>query len=252
MTIDSHLFIAAPRKSGVTVWRQIADTLTEEIRNRRYSESGKLPSEGDLAARFAVNRHTLRQAIDALQTAGLVRVEKGRGTFVQNELLNYRLARRTRFSENLQRQGLLPGKQWLTAREESARAPVARELALAPGAKVYFVEALSEANGEPVNVMRAWYPAQRFAGLLDMLDEGTPTSSILERFGIGDYLRASSRITTQLPNEETARLLKQPMARPVLCVQSVDTDLLGTPIKCGETLFSGDRVQLVVSMEAFA
>jgi len=253
MTIDSQLFVTAPRRSGVAVWRQIADTLTAEIRDRRYADRGRLPSETELSARFAVNRHTLRQAIDALQTAGLVRVEKGRGTFVQHELLDYRLARRTRFSENLQRQGLLPGKQWLTAREETAPAPVARELGLTAAAQVYFVEALSDANGEPVNLMRAWYPVLRFPGLLDMLGDGTPTTTLLQRFGVADYVRASSRITTQLPSEETARLLKQPSVRPVLCVQSVDVDLEGMPIKCGETLFSGDRVQLVVSAdEAFA
>ena len=49
-----------------------------------------------------------------------------------------------------------------------------------------------------------------------------------------------------MPSDETAKLLQQPANRPLLCVQSVDVDIDGIPIKFGETVFCGDRVQLVV------
>lgn len=236
------------RPSGIAVWRQIADTLSVEIRDRSFAVTGKLPSESELAARFGVNRHTLRQAVAALQTEGLVRVEKGRGMFIQHELLNYALSRRTRFTENLQRQGLLPGKQLLTARALPAPLRVAAELKLDKGAGVLMVETLNEANEQPIDLAIAYYPALRFAGLLEMLNEGVSSSDILKRFGVEDYLRAQSRITTQMPSEETARLLKQPVTRPLLCVECVDVDMQGVPIKYGETVFCGDRVQLVVAM----
>jgi GntR family phosphonate transport system transcriptional regulator len=50
-----------------------------------------------------------------------------------------------------------------------------------------------------------------------------------------------------MPSEETARLLKQSVTRPLLCVECVDVDMQGIPIKFGETMFCGDRVQLVVN-----
>jgi GntR family phosphonate transport system transcriptional regulator len=245
-----HIGIGAPqRRSGVAVWRQIADTLSTEIRNRSFVGTGKLPSETELASRFGVNRHTLRQAVGALQTEGLLRIEKGRGMFVQHELLHYALSRRTRFSENLQRQGLLPGKLMLAARDMGASERVARELKLAKGDRVLMVETLNEANEQPVSLATAYYPAARFDGLLQLLQDGAGTSEILARFGVGDYLRAQSRITTQMPSEETARLLKQPATRPLLCVECLDVDMQGVPIKYGETVFCGDRVQLVVALE---
>jgi GntR family phosphonate transport system transcriptional regulator len=249
MTSD-HISISAPqRRSGVAVWRQIADTLSTEIRNRSFIGTGKLPSETELASRFGVNRHTLRQAVGALQTEGLLRIEKGRGMFVQHELLHYALSRRTRFSENLQRQGLLPGKLMLAARDMGASERVARELRLAKGDRVLMVQTLNEANEQPVSLATAYYPAARFDGLLQLLQDGAGTSEILARFGVGDYLRAQSCITTQMPSEETARLLKQPATRPLLCVECLDVDMQGVPIKYGETVFCGDRVQLVVALE---
>jgi GntR family phosphonate transport system transcriptional regulator len=247
MTFSQPISSGPGRRSGVSVWRQIADTLTTEIRDRAYADTGKLPGEIELAARFGVNRHTLRQAVAALQTEGLVRIEPGRGMFVQHELLDYALSRRTRFSENLLSQGLLPSKQLLTAREMPAPERAARELRLDKGAKVMRVEMLDEANDAPIGLATAYYPALRFAGLLEMLAEGTRTTDILKHFGVQDYVREQSRITTQMPNEETARLLKQPSTRPLLCVECVDVDMDGTPIKYGETYFCGDRVQLVVN-----
>ena len=246
MTNERPLSSAPGRRSGVAVWKQIADTLSTEIRDRAFTASGRLPSENELSARFGVNRHTLRQAVAALQLDGLVRIEPGRGTFVQHELLDYVLSRRTRFSENLQRQGLLPSKQLLTARAMPAPERAAHELRLDKGASVLMVEMLDEANDQPVALATAYYPARRFEGLLEMLNGGTCTTDILRHFGVEDYVRAESRITTQMPSDETARLLKQPSTRPVLCVECLDADMAGQPIKYGETVFCGDRIQLVV------
>jgi len=247
MTFERITSSAPGRRSGVTVWRQIADTLTTEIRDRAYATTGRLPGEVELSDRFGVNRHTLRQAVAALQTEGLVRIEPGRGMFVQHELLDYALSRRTRFSENLLRQGLLPSKQLLTARELPAPARVASELQLDPGTLVLMVETLDEANDQPVGLATAYYPAKRFAGLLERLGDGSSISDILRHFGVQDYLRAQSRVTTQMPSDETARLLKQPVTRPLLCVECLDVDMNKRPIKYGETVFCGDRVQLVVN-----
>ena len=247
MTNERPLSSAPGRRSGVAVWKQIADMLSTEIRDRAFTATGRLPSENELSTRFGVNRHTLRQAVAALQVDGLVRIEPGRGTFIQHELLDYVLSRRTRFSENLQRQGLLPSKQLLTARAMPAPERAAHELQLDKGAHVLMVEMLDEANDQPIALATAYYPAARFTGLLEMLNKGTCTTDILRHFGVEDYVRAESRITTQMPSEETARLLKQPATRPVLCVECLDADMQGQPIKYGETVFCGDRIQLLVS-----
>ena len=248
MTSEVFQYTASPRRSGVTIWKQIADTLATEIRDDRFPD-GRLPSESELSARFDVNRHTLRQAVQALQEQGLVRIERGRGMFVQRGFVDYALSRRTRFSENLQRQGLLPARHLLCAHEEAPNERVLRELRLAAGERVLRIESLSEASGQPVSLTTAWYPAARFAGLVDMLHAGTAISEMLSRLGVQDYVRSETRVTTQMPTEEAAHLLRQPATRPVLCVCSIDADLQGVRIKYGEALFPGDRVQLTISME---
>ena len=240
-------FLTPEKRNGALMWQQIANTLGTEIRNRNFSATGKLPGESELAERFGVKRHTLRQAVAALQVQGLVRVEPGRGTFVQNDLLNYPLSRRTRYGDNLRAQGLQPGKQLLTAMEIPAPEHVAAQLKIQSGAAVLMIQTLDEADDQPIGLATSYYPAARFNGLLERLGDGSQISAILRHFGVEDFVRAKSCITTQMPSEETARLLKQSVLRPLLCVENLDVDMNSVPVKYGETLFCGDRVQLAVT-----
>jgi GntR family transcriptional regulator, phosphonate transport system regulatory protein len=74
------------RGAGVAVWRQIEQILAAEIAASGFGEDGRLPSEGELAKRFDVNRHTVRRAMLGLAALGLVSVEQGRGTFVRSTI----------------------------------------------------------------------------------------------------------------------------------------------------------------------
>ena len=237
------------RRAGVTVWRQIADTLEREIREHRYQASGSLPSETVLSGRFGVNRHTLRRALAALREDGLIRIEQGRGAFVQSEWIDYTLARRTRYSENVLRNQLQPARHMLAGRDEAATPTVARALAVLKVSRVLVAELLQLAGEQPLGTATMYFPAARFAGLLDRLSAGETVSNALQALGVADYSRVSSRITTQLPDEALARTLRQPRTRPVLHVESVDADADGIPVKYGVAVFSGDRVQLVVNTD---
>ena len=103
------------RATGMALWRQIATELEDEIRERRLLSGTRLPTEMELAQRFGVNRHTVRRAVASLEDAGLVRAERGRGTFVQTDVLDYRLDRQTRFSENILRADRQPSGDVLRA-----------------------------------------------------------------------------------------------------------------------------------------
>ncbi|HEX4260713.1 MAG TPA: GntR family transcriptional regulator, partial [Acetobacteraceae bacterium] len=99
---------AEPMQEGIAVWRRIADTLRGEIGGGAAAPGARLPTEAQLAARFAVNRHTIRRAMEDLARSGLVRVERGRGAFVSEDVLDYTVAPRTRFSEWIRRNNKEP------------------------------------------------------------------------------------------------------------------------------------------------
>lgn len=64
----------------------IADDLRSEIATGRIKTGERLPSEAELASRYAVSTPTLRSALAVLQGEGLVEKIHGKGNFVRNPL----------------------------------------------------------------------------------------------------------------------------------------------------------------------
>ena len=238
--------MSALRLSGVTIWRQIAEELEDEIASRTYAPGGRLPTEMELSARFGVNRHTVRRAIATLEDRGLVRVERGRGTFVQTDTIDYVVGRRTRFSENLRRQQRTPSGTLLRAAEVSAAKAVARGLGIRTGSRVVLLETLGRADGHPISIGAHYFPARRFPGLIRAYEDEGSVSAALEAFGVADYARKLTRITSRRPDPFEMLHLQLSGSQPVLVAESLNTDLAGAPIEVGISRFAADRVQLVV------
>lgn len=73
------------RKRRVKVVDEIIETLRQDIVTRRLPHGERLPSEKELSERFGVSQPTVREAIRALETIGLVEVFHGSGSFVRSQ-----------------------------------------------------------------------------------------------------------------------------------------------------------------------
>src|SRR3546814_2738511 len=97
-------------RAWVAFWRQMAGTLEKDIREQVDEPGKRLPTEAELAERFSVDRHTVRRGIAFLEQEGVLRVEQGRGTFVQERMVDYRLGKRTRYHHNIQKPSRIPSR----------------------------------------------------------------------------------------------------------------------------------------------
>src|SRR5580693_1260231 len=120
--------------AGVALWRRIADDLEQSIAQGTFQAGSKLPAETEIAERFGVNRHTVRRAIAALTERGLVRAERGSGTYVEADRIAYPIRRRTRFSEIIGGAGHAVGGRLVASGIESADPEIAKRLKLKPSA----------------------------------------------------------------------------------------------------------------------
>jgi len=233
------------RESGMAVWRQIEETLADEIRSRRWEEGQRLPTEAELSARFGVNRHTLRRAISALVDRGLVRVEQGRGAFVRENVLEYLVGRRTRFTENVRRANRNPGGRSLSLRRMRASKEVASSLALTVGTAVIRLETVGEVDSRPLSYGCHWFPARRFPDFAEAYEPSHSITRVMEHHGLGDYARAVTKVTARMPDATDAEVLSQPRARPILFVESVNVDSDGIPVQLSHVRYAADRFQMV-------
>jgi len=244
------------RGTGVAVWRQIEAALLRDIRERHYAAGERIPNETELAERFGCNRHTVRRALGVLEREGLLRVEQGRGTFVQEHAIAYTVGKRTRFSQNLSGQGRSGHIELLRASESPATPELAQALDLAPGTPVLQLLTLGHASAgsgaqdavaaRAINLARHSFEAKRFVGLDALLRESGSITQALQHYGVQDYTRGQTRVMSALPDAEAARLLAQPRSRPVLLVDSVNRcSEQGRVFQHTLAQFSGDWVQLV-------
>jgi len=237
---------AVERGHGVALWRQIDRSLSADISGGAWAPGERLPTEQALAQRFQVNRHTIRRAIQAMVQRGLLRVEQGRGTFVQEGVIDYMIGRRTRFTENIARNRREALRVLLNSGEVLPPPPVARLLKVPPRQPVTMLETLSSAGGMPVSISTGYFPGGRCPERAAHVAATGSITQGLQRCGLSDYVRATTRVTARMPTAEEARRLKQPVTRPILLTEAVDVDSDGRPISVSITRFASDRVQLVL------
>lgn len=234
--------------AGSPLWLQIATTLSQEI--LAHQLAGRLPNEQTLAERFAVNRHTIRQAVQHLKDRGLVRIERGRGTFVQEDMIAYRLGRNSRFSHSLDVQHLVGSVAVQSHQVELANDAVRELLRLPKAAEVLRVESHDLANGEVVSVCSQYFPLPRFADFMTIYRNSSSTSAAFQQMGIARFSRVLSRVSARMPRLEVAQALQMGRQQPVLYIESVYADEAGLPIEYGITRFPGDRVQIEVTPDS--
>lgn len=232
-------------RSGVALWRQIADAIRLDIVGGKLSPGDRLAGEFALAERFAANRHTVRRALAVLADEGVLRAEHGRGTFVADaRRLSYPIGRRTRFSENLA--GHERRRELLAKSIERASARVAEALAIRPGARVIRLETLSFADGRALSRATGWIPEARFPDFAARFVETTSITRTFASYGLEDYQRSSTRISARHATTEEAQHLRLAPGAVVLVAEGVDVDAGGVPIHTMLTRFPADRLELVV------
>jgi len=132
--------------SGVALWRQVADGIERGIADGRFAAGERLPGETEIAETYRVNRHTVRRALATLAERGLVRAERGSGTYVEAPRIAYPLRSRTRFSEIVGAGGREPRGQLIGASEEPATRELAKQLGLKTATPLIRIEALRLAD----------------------------------------------------------------------------------------------------------
>ncbi len=231
------------------IWKSIADTLSSAIAEGQYEAGDKLPTEAVLAARFGVNRHTVRHALAKMTEDGLVHARRGAGVFVLAKPLEYPLSERTRFHQNLLAAGRIPEKQMLSVETRTAVEDDAFRLNIDPGDAIAVSHTLSFADGSPVALAESRFPEVRWPGLAEALLRHASITRALSEVGVADYTRVSTRLIATTANATQALQLRLNEGAPLLLAESINADLDQMPVEYGQTWFASDRITLTLEHE---
>ncbi|WP_051505724.1 phosphonate metabolism transcriptional regulator PhnF [Mesorhizobium sp. WSM2561] len=243
------------QKEGINLWRQIGETLADEITKGVLAPGSRVPAAPDLALRFGVNRHTVLRALSRLQDEGLVRIERGRGAFVVENPILYRMGVRTRFEENLAGLNKVPGRKLTALVNLPAPKLVAESLAIPLGDTVTLVSLLGDADGVPLSYSRNYFPTSRLPGIreafqnaVEQKEKRLSITACLQEVGINDFRRKAVRVRSRQPTADEARYLQMSQAESVLELIATNVDQNDMPLIFAETCFCSSRVEFVLDM----
>jgi GntR family transcriptional regulator len=228
---------------------QIRELLVELIHDA--APGSLLPSERSLAERLGVARMTIRQCVDTLHDAGLVRRIPGRGTFVREPRVSHSAALRS-FSEDMKVRGMRPGSRRLRVRTVPAPAAVAAELALPAGAPLYRIERLRTADGAPMALERTHLSAQRFPGVDGLLDAAASLHELLADHYGARIDSAEQRVTIARLTRRDAAVLEVPAGSSAFRITGTGRDGMGRPLEHGSSLYRADRYEILLRLNRSA
>jgi GntR family phosphonate transport system transcriptional regulator len=245
-------------RGGPALWRDIKRRIEQDIVARRFHRDKPLPSERLLAEQYGVHRHTLRRAMAELEAEGLVSVQQGRGTFIEGEVLAYRIGRRVRFTENALHAGFEPEATLLGHGFVRASAEVADRMAVRPGTRLAVLNTLRRAGGRPVSYATHHFPPVLLSGavatsegLARLFEASRSITAVLSALGVADYLRLRTEVTGRMPDMAEAGILEIGTTQPVMIVSgtNVRAGADGQPVLFTMTRMPTLRVQLVFEIE---
>ncbi|MCP5095287.1 MAG: GntR family transcriptional regulator [Chloroflexi bacterium] len=129
---------------------QVAMTLRALITTGELRPSDQIPTEESLCETHGVSRGTVRKAVEMLMEEGLIEREQGRGSFVTTAVNNSNFFSLISFDDEMRRQQRKPSTQLLKFEMHEAGEEDSTRLNLFSMDKVFHIERLRLADGQPV------------------------------------------------------------------------------------------------------
>jgi GntR family transcriptional regulator len=234
------------RSSPVPLYHQLETLIRKGIDSGRYPPGSLLPSEGDLCTRYGVSRSVVRQTLTNLAHEGVIRTQRGRGSFVAEEKLQERFVQRAAgLFEDLKRMGYEIRTAVLDRQPVELPLPVQEFLGTSRGLRI---DRLRSVEGRVLVYIRSYLPEEPFSSLLDEeLEDRSLYGLLQKRFGLRP-VRGNRSVEAVAANAENARHLEVDVGEPLLFLRGTSRDQDGRPLEWFEAWHRGDRTSFEIEI----
>lgn len=251
-------------------WRRLADELAQRIRSGEWAEGEALPQIRELTAQGAGSTTTVQAAYRALETEGLVRTVRGRGTYVRRQRerlvrepqVRYQWEKNQVFLPEEERRsngvteketGLPTPQLAFHAQYEVVDAPpeIAHRFGVSTTARMlhrrYWTSSKDE--GAAISVIDSWLAydtAAQNPALLDSGREPWPGGTMHQLYTVGiEIQEIVDRISARPPTAQEAELLDLDPGTSVIVLSKASYSTTGDLVEFSTVVLPGDRYELL-------
>ncbi len=244
------------------MYRQIADSLREQIESGAIRPGQQLQTELELREHYGASRNTVRDAIKWLTTLGLVETKPGQGTFVVKKIDPF-FTTLTADGEGgygeIDRSQIEGQKRALTVSDpqveiQKADDRVAAQLEVTKGSQVVSRHQKRYIDETPWSLQTSFYPMgfvlKRAELLIEASDiKGGTVQYLADTLGLRQ-VGYRSWVAVRAPDATEALFFNLPQDGRVGVFEILETgfDQTGTPMRLTVTIFPTDRNQFIVNV----
>lgn len=232
--------------SDIPLYSQLVSIVKRNISAGTLSTGDLLPSESELCKCFDLSRSTVRQAIGALESEGLVVRKQGRGTFVAEPKVRRRTENVYSFTSEISSMGLTPSSTLIDFEVIEPTPDIVKVFDLSNSdSKVYRFSRIRNVNGEPLILETSFYPQYIYPKLTRELLQTHSFYSLLYEVGIIPANAVDSYEAVPISRQE-AELLQCKAGSCAFFVQRRTYTANGMCYEFTQSLMRADRVKLDV------
>lgn len=225
---------------------QIADALREAISEGRHPVGSALPSEAELAAAHEVSRGTVRQAVSALQSEGMIGSRQGARRVVLSTAPSQSFAELRSFAQWARAGGHTPGGLALDSTPGHATGEEAALLQLTPGAPVLRVLRVRTLDGDPVLLERTVYADWIAPAVAELAEDcESVTQALYDETGLV-FAHGEHHIDAVAAGTVDAHRLAVRRGSPLLRVRRTTTTPEGRPVETSDDRYRPGSVVFTV------
>jgi GntR family transcriptional regulator len=233
------------------LYHQLEENLRARIHAGEFEPGALLPTEEQICTEYGVSRITVRRALDALISQGLIVRRRGVGSFVAEPKAGVRSVRLAgSLDEFLAASGMLE-TQMISLNETVAPAEIAESLQIEQGAPVVCLEALTRLKGAPIGYLNIYFPAE-IGRLLEPadIDNNIPVIRMMERKLNTRVVRAEQVIEPDRAGAAAGKHLDIDPQAPVLRVTRVYFTAFDKPIEVALIRYHPERYRYSIDFHS--
>ncbi|MCL2535248.1 MAG: GntR family transcriptional regulator [Nocardiaceae bacterium] len=229
------------RHSRLPKYLGIYDDLRARIDTGEWQSDDALPPQRELAASYGVTIMTLRQALQLLESDGLIETRPGAGTFPANKRYTYNLLHLSGFADDLRAQGANVETHILASAWEVPPPEVARSLHLGQTEQVLVITRHRVIDTRPSVLQYSYIPRGMGISPDELVDASL--YQVLAQHGY-PVASANESITVTTLGAAEAELLARPTLSPAMLSRRTNVTEDGTPVLHDTALIPSDIAEI--------